>query len=297
MAKKIIIIIVFLSLVVTGIRLISGCGGGGGQGGTTVSTTSTTPSGTHGLTKIFFLHQSTGQGLITTGNMRETISTYNSTNGTNFGLWDFYSVDANNWPGLTDATGEGTKINIYDSYSLNGDTITYSQTDPESLYWTWTSTEDVWSYVRNQIMQFQVIAFKSCFGSAAIEDASALDTRKSWYLAMRDFFDQHPEKLFIVVTFPPNLPTSDTTVMQAYKNGRAFCNWISSEAYLSGHPNVKCFNLFDLFAWPDDGSADANTLKPEYRLSNPNDPHPNNTAYGIVGPKFADFLIQAALHY
>lgn len=296
MAKKIIIVVVFLGLIVVAARLISGCGSGSGSG-QGQATTTTTSSGTHNLTKIFFLHQSTGQGLITAGNMRDSIANYNSVHRTTFGLWDFWSVDANNYPGLVNASGEATDVNIYDSFSNTNGPITYSQTDPESLYLTWTSTEAVWSYIRNQCMQFQIIAFKSCFGSAAIEDADALNTRKSWYLAMRNFFDQHPEKLFIVVTFPPNLPTSDATVMQSYKNGRAFCNWVSSPDYLSGHPNVKCFDLFDQLAWPDDGSVNANTLKSDYRLSDPTDAHANATADGIVGPIFAQFLIIAALNY
>jgi len=288
MAKRIIIIIVFLSLVLVGIRLISGCGSGGGQGTTTVTTTTT--SGTHGLTKIFFLHQSTGHGLITTGNMRGSIEAYNLKYGTSFGLWDFWSVDADNYPGLVNSSGEATRINLYEP------TYTSSQTDPESLFWTWTGYNSYWTSVRTRIMdRFQVIAFKSCFGASNIDDASALQDRKNWYLAMRDFFDQHPEKLFVVMSFPPQTPLETTATQAGY--ARAFANWLKSAEYRSGHPNVVCFDLFYYLAKADDGSADANMLQAEYRLSDPHDSHPKDNAYGIVGPKFAEFLINAALNY
>lgn len=293
MAKRIIIIIVFLSLVLVGIRLISGCGSGGGQGGTTVSTTSTTPSGTHGLTKIFFLHQSTGQGLINnydpnTPIVRPFFTSYNSTHGANFKFWDYWGSGDNY---LIDPTGTATGINLYDP------NFTYSQTDPESLYWTWTGSDNYWVTVRDRIVgSFEVIAFKSCFGASNIANDEELQQRKTWYLAMRDFFDTRRDRLFVVMSFAPIVPAVSNATMANY--ARAFAKWLnSSEFFSAAHPNVVVFDLFDYLASPDGSGAEANMLRPDYRLADPADSHPNTLANQTVGPIFAQYLINAALNY
>lgn len=44
--------------------------------------------GIHGLTKQFFLHHSTGDGIITEGRVREHIADWNSARATSFTFWD-----------------------------------------------------------------------------------------------------------------------------------------------------------------------------------------------------------------
>ena len=79
---------------------------------------------------------------------------------------------------------------------------------------------------------------------------------------------------------------------------RAFATWLSSPTYLSGHPNVVCFNLFDLLAKANDGTATANMLRYEYEGSHSSsDSHPNLLANQTVGPIFATFLCIAAGTY
>ena len=141
----------------------------------------------------------------------------------------------------------------------------------------------------------EVIAFKSCFPNSSIPDAITLQQYKDWYLDMRNFFDQHPEKLFVVMSTPPQI-SAETNSTEA-SNARAFANWLKSSTYLSGHPNVVCFDLFDYLAKADDGSAAANMLRSAYCGSDPNDSHPNPYADSIVGPIFAQFLIDSALNY
>ncbi|MDQ7787348.1 MAG: Ig-like domain-containing protein [Thermodesulfovibrionales bacterium] len=236
------------------------------------------------LTNLFFLHHSTGDGLVVEGNMRSVIASYNSSHGTEFVFWDHgYS-----WDGLRNPSGEFTGTN----YDIPGD-----NTNPDGLYNLWTSVETEYVNARNQILNnHQVIAFKSCFPASQIPDAATLAQYQTWYLGMRDFFDTHTDRLFIVMSTPPlhHLATNATEA----SNARAFADWLCSDAYLSGHPNVRCFNLFDYLANHNDGSATANMLRYEYEGSHSDsDSHPNAFANQTVGPVFANFLCDAALGY
>lgn len=236
------------------------------------------------LKNLFFLHHSTGDGLILEGDMRSVIASYNSSHGTQFEFWDHgYNSD-----GLRNAQGDITGTN----YNIPGD-----NTDPEGLYNLWTSTEAEYVNARNQILDnHQVIAFKSCFPASDIPDAATLVQYQAWYLEMRAFFDTRTDRLFIVMSTPPlhRLATGATEA----SNARAFSDWLCSDTYLSGHSNVRCFNLFDNLAKQNDGSATANMLRYEYEGSHSDsDSHPNTLANQTVGPVFAEFLCNSASGY
>jgi len=236
------------------------------------------------LTNLFFLHHSTGDGLIVEGDMRSVIASYNSSHGTQFEFWDHgYNSD-----GLRNAQEDFTGTN----YNIPGD-----NTDPDGLYNLWTSTETEYVNARSQILgNHEVIAFKSCFPASDIPDAATLAQYQAWYLGMRDFFDTRTDRLFIVMSTPPlhRLATEATTAA----NARAFADWLCSDAYLSGHPNVRCFNLFDYLAKQNDGSATANMLRYEYEESHSDsDSHPNMFGNQTVGPVLAECLCNAAQGY
>lgn len=226
---------------------------------------------------LFFLHHSTGDGLIG-GGMRATVASYNSAHGTAFAFWDHGYNDA----GLRDPSGEFTGT----GYNIPND-----NTDPDGLYYLWTSAGDDAVTCRNTIIaNHEVIAFKSCFPASNIPDAGTLAQYKTWYLAMRDVFDQHPERLFVVMS-TPSLHRLATDATQA-ANARQFADWLKSQEYLSGHTNVVCFDLFSYLAGSDD------FLKYEYEGSHSDsDSHPNAQANETVGPIFANFLISSALDY
>lgn len=231
--------------------------------------------------KLFFLHHSTGEGIVTQGDVRGAVASHNAENGTSFAFWDHEY----NAQGLRNAAGDLTGTN----YDIPGD-----NTDPEGLYMLWTSSEAGWTNARNRILNnYQVIAFKSCFPASAIPDADTLNQYKTWYRAMRDFFDTRTDRTFVVISTPPlhRLATSATEA----DNARAFAEWLKSDEYLAGHPNVVCFDLFNELAAADDGSATANMLRYEYEGDHSDsDSHPNATANEAVGPVFARALIEAA---
>jgi hypothetical protein len=230
------------------------------------------------LTNLFFLHHSTGLGLISEGNMRAAIAQYNATHGTAFAFWDH----GYNWEGLTDPDGLATGM----SYDIPGD-----NTDPDGLHFLWVSGEADAQHSRSLILgNHQLIAFKSCFPASNIPDAGTLAERKAYYLAMRDRFDQRPDKLFVVMSTPPlhRLATSPAAAACA----RQFANWLKSAEYLSGHTNIVCFDLFDYLA------NSQNVLRYEYEGSHSDtDSHPNTLANQTVGPILANFLMASALAY
>jgi hypothetical protein len=137
----------------------------------------------------------------------------------------------------------------------------------------------------------QVIAFKSCYPASAIGDDDELNQRYTWYSGMRDFFDDHPEKTFVVMSTPPIHP--DETNANEANRARAFADWLKSPSYLEGYPNVVCFDLFDLLA-SDGSDGPINTLRTSYQQEWV-DSHPNELANQTIAPLFAQFLIDAGL--
>ena len=178
------------------------------------------------------------------------------------------------------------------SYNIPGD-----NTDPDGYFALWTGADAPWLACRNQILNnHRVIAFKSCYPTSQIENDTQLAQYRTWYLAMRDFFDTRTDRHFIVVTPPPLHRLSNHPAWAA--RARAFADWLGSDAYLGGHPNVDCYDLFDAFAEADDGSATANMLRYAYEGSHADgDSHPNSLADETVGPALARFIgdIAAAL--
>ena len=101
--------------------------------------------------------------------------------------------------------------------------------------------------------------------------------------------DQYPDKVFIVVTPPPEIPAD--TDPEAAARARAFSDWLASDEYLSGHANVFTFNFFDLLADPS-----TNMLRARYQTA-ADDAHPNELANQTIGPLFADFIDQSVGTY
>ena len=241
-------------------------------------------SSTGPLRKMFFLHHSTGWGIISEGDMRGYVAAFNSAHAETFELWDQgYNGDG---PRDQDGNDSGTM------YEVPGD-----NTDVDGLNYLWTSPElDAVTCRNGFLADYDVIAFKSCFPNSAIDSDERLDQYKTWYLEIRSALDAHPDKLFIIMSTPPLVP--DETFPEHAARARAFANWLKSSTYLSGHPNIVCFDLFDALAAPADAMTEANMLRPEYRIEGePHNSHPNPVGNAAVGPVLAQFFIDAALAY
>jgi len=228
------------------------------------------------FTDIIFLHHSTGNNLIEQGEVRERFTQ------AGYSFWDH----GYNYQGLRDPAG---KYRGY-SYSVPDD-----NTDPDGL--VRIISQQAYGLPVNTLsglLQHEVIAFKSCFDPANhIKTEQQLETYKDWYLGMRKVMDRYPNKIFIVVTDPPLNPAE--TNSQEAARARAFADWLKSDAYLKGHPNVLTFDLFGNLAESDPASLDYNMLRKDYRDGS--DSHPNRIANETIGPLFADFVIQAIQNY
>jgi hypothetical protein len=233
------------------------------------------------LSKLFFLHHSTGWGIISEGNVRGCVADYNATHATAFEFWD----QGYNGDGVRDQDGA-----YYDTtYFVPND-----NTDPDGLHYLWTSNEaDAVACRDGFLATYDVIAFKSCFPASGIYDAAMLQQYKDWYLAIRDTLDLHPDKLFVVMSTPPLVPAA--TNAEDAARARQFANWFKNSGYLTGHPNIVYFDLFDALAAPIGSGPEANMLRAEYRGTIEGDSHPNAVGNAAVGPVFAQFLIDSAL--
>ena len=228
------------------------------------------PAGGHSAiaqtTRIIFLHHSCGENLIVQGGVREGLTALG---------YEFYDHGYND-DGLRLANGlpDGTNFDVPDD-----------NTDPDGLAAIFAQPlHDPPDNTFSHLMQYDVIAFKSCFPVSNIGDDAQLATYQSHYLAIRDRMDQYPEKTFIIVTQPPQVPANSDP--QEAARARALANWLQSDEYLAGHPNVSVFDFFGLLAGED------NFLRPEYRVDE-YDAHPNELANQNAGPLFVEFIHQA----
>ena len=220
-----------------------------------------------GFRRVIFLHHSVGANLIEQGDVRQ-------------GLTDLgyeFSDHGYNEDGLAlaDGTPAGRDFDVPDD-----------NTDPDGLAVIFAQPlHDPPDNTFSNLMQYDVIAFKSCFPTSHIESDAQLAEHKSYYLSIRDRIDQYPDKVFIVITPPPEIPFD--TDPEAAARARAFADWLTSDEYLSGHPNVFTFDLFDLLADPT-----TNTLRPGYQTDE-HDAHPNEPANRATGPLFVSFIDRA----
>jgi hypothetical protein len=222
-------------------------------------------------TNVIFLHHSVGRNLIDQGGVRELLTQAGIT------FWDHDYNDI----GLRDPAGQylGFSYNIpNDNTDFDGLAVLFSQR-AYSLPVNAVSS----------LLQHEVIILKSCYPNSAISSAEQLRLHQEQFLSMRAAMDRHPDKLFILVTQPPLIPSE--TVAADADRAREMAAWLTSEEFLQNRANVVIFDFFDLLAVQDEASPERNMLRPEYR--NGTDPHPNQSANETIGPLFAGFVLQA----
>jgi hypothetical protein len=228
------------------------------------------------FTNIIFLHHSTGNNLVEQGGVRERFTQAG---------YDFWDHSYNN-PGLRDPFGS------YTGYSYM---VPRDNTDPDGLATIFSQrVYDLPLNTLSGLFQHEVIIFKSCFAPANhITSDQQLEQYKAWYVGMREVMGEHPEKLFVVMTFPPLNP-AETTPDEAFR-ARAFANWLKSDEFLNRYPNIATLDFFDLLAESNPVAEDFNMLRADYREGS--DSHPNRIANEAIGPIFVDFVINSIQEY
>lgn len=219
-------------------------------------------------TDIIFLHHSVGHNLIAQTNLREKLTQMG------YAFWD---QDYNS-PGLTKP--DGTLAGY--SYPVPGD-----NTNPDGLAALFS--QPVYPLPINAfsgLLQHQVIMIKSCYPASNIESDQQLDQYKSYYRQIRAAMDQHPDKIFIILTTPPLNPAETNPANAA--RARQIADWLASSEFSNGHPNLYVFNLFNLLAEDNPAAPDDNMLRAAYRDGG--DSHPNAVANQAVAPLLAEFI-------
>lgn len=219
---------------------------------------------------IIFMHHSTGLGLLQEGEVREAFTRRG------YDFWDH----GYNEEGLVDPAGNYLGIN----WDVPGD-----NTDPDGWYQIFNQPyTDPPTNAFSHMLQHDVIIFKSCFPNADITSEDQLEEYQRYFLSIRDVMDRHPDKLFIAFTLPPLVP-NETSPENAAR-ARRWAEYLTSDDFLAGHPNVFVFDFFSYLA-DEDGF-----LRAEYR-GDEWDSHPNTLANQTVGPLFVEFVVQAIDSY
>jgi hypothetical protein len=215
--------------------------------------------------RALFIHHSVGRHLLVQGNVRAHI------NGIE--LWDH---DYNRI-GLSDPDGRP----LHTSFSLPGD-----DTDPPALLRLFAGVDDEACAARAKILDFDVIAMKSCYPNSNISSQHQEHELRDIYRALLATLADIPRE-FVLVTSPPLVPLRTSRAAAARATGVA--RWLASEA-ASGIRNVRIFDLFSQLA---DGEG---RLRREHRRALPIDAHPNAHAWVDIAPLFAKTLSEAAPH-
>jgi len=212
---------------------------------------------------IIFLHHSCGSNLIDQGGVREGLTALG---------YQFYDHGYN---------GEGLRLPDGSSAGVNFD-VPDDNTDPNGLAVVFGQPfHETPDNTFSHLMQYDVIMVKSCYPTSNIGSDDQLNEFKSYYVSMRNRMDQYPDKIFIIVTQPPQVPGESNS--EEGVRARALADWLKSDEFLTGHPNVFVFDFFDALAGSD------NFLRSEYRIDN-HDGHPNERANRAIGPAFVDFI-------
>jgi hypothetical protein len=227
------------------------------------------------FTNVIFLHHSVGHNLIAQGNLRELFQ-QNS-----FALWDQDYIGE----GLTAPDGSRTGY----SYPIPSD-----NTDPDGLAVLFDQPlYGVPVNALSGLMEHEVIMLKSCFPNSQITSNEQLQKFKDYYISVRAFMQKHPEKLFIILTQPPLNPAE--TNLENAARARQLADWMKSEDFIQGTPNLAVFDFFDLLAEDDGTSSEFNMLRAAYRTAN--DSHPNQAANETIAPLLSDFVKTMAEQY
>lgn len=222
-------------------------------------------------TNVVFLHHSVGDNLLEQTDLRAMLGDAGLT------VWDHDY----NFYGLSDPAGDATGYNYW---------IPDDNTDPDGLAQLFSQT--VYGLPVNGIsglMQHEVIVFKSCFTANALVDDAQVETVKGYYETVYRFIEQHPDKLFLLLTSPPLSSFEADSAMAG--RAREVADWLLSSDFQRGLPNLRVFDLYGQLAENDPASPEYSTLRAAYRQDSDN--HPNLAANQAVAPLLADFIAQS----
>jgi hypothetical protein len=171
--------------------------------------------------KLLFIHRSVGQQII------DCVRTNQS-----FSELELYDFNANN-NNLTDSMRSITKCSPLSV--LSGDT------SPSGLarFFQKASTEGP---ISECLIEFDIIAFKSCYSANNIHSKDQLASYKKAYRgSIAAYIANHPKKIFIITSPPPR--RSLFTNKKSRLFAKEYSIWLST--FANTKPNCAYLNLFD----------------------------------------------------
>lgn len=156
------------------------------------------------------------------------------------------------------------------------------------------------------VARYDVLIMKHCFpASDVLQDIreadptsprQSLENYKAIYRLLRNMFDKHPDKLFIIWTLSPRHRLYEPT--EGHKDENAarateFSNWLKGDLINEGgsHPNIFIWDFRGLMIDPD-----TDFLNYGYESDhNSPDSHPNKLANNKAGPEFAKFIVDSIM--
>jgi hypothetical protein len=230
---------------------------------------------------MMFVHHSTGRNLIRDSGVRSLLESHNTRYGTGIKFWDHDYDSGNSYTGIIKP--DSTVFSNW-SYGVEANDI-----QPDGWFTIFCTGS---AFLDSLLQRHDVLILKNDHSTGDITSYTQLQTYVSQYLQIRAVMDQHPDKLFVLVSGSPRRPEDTNNTMADYS--RAFYNWLQSPSFMNGHPNLVFFDLFNELAAPNVASnPERNMLRPEYRRPNaPDDSHPNTFANATIGPRFASLLIR-----
>jgi hypothetical protein len=238
-----------------------------------------------GSLRLLFLHHSVGLGILEDGQVRQQLRQLAP-------AWQLFDHGYNN-EGLRDQNGVSTGRNFN---IPNDDTNPIGYLDLFSQPLTNPPTNAF-----SQVLEYDVIIFKSCFPVSEIKSEPQLAEYKAQYRQIRQIIGQYPPKFFILFTQPP-LTALVTDAAQA-KRALALVEWLKSDEFCQPAGNLAVFDLFSLLADTNPQSKTYGTLRPEYRRQGlrfwkpTGDSHPNEKANRAVAKPFVEFIFNSISNY
>lgn len=182
----------------------------------------TPPSST---VRLIFIHHSCGQNWLADGdgNLRAELNANRYyVSESNYG-WDAEPDD-----------------NLGDSTNTENWPEWFNNTKMPYVYASTYASDSNSSSISNPGGENEIIMFKSCYPLSEVD--SSINDEKAYYNTIRNYFEDHPDKLFILIT-----PPGETNVSSAVLT-RQLCSWLIDEenGWLKDYPH-KNVGVYDFY--------------------------------------------------
>ena len=126
----------------------------------------------------------------------------------------------------------------------------------------------------------EIVMFKSCYPNSYVGES--IDDEMAIYDSLLDYFKEHPEKMFILITPPPMIQIDNNQLT------RQLTNYLSDRenGWLKDYPlnNVFVFDFYNVLTDPNNHHYVKDGAIQHIVSSNPVDPaHPNELYYDSDG--------------